>query len=110
MPYILQQAKITTETGVPLMRPMLVEFADDRTCWTLDQQYMFGSDLLVAPVFNAHGKVEFYLPAGNWTNYFTGETNTGGRWVTEQHGFDSLPLYVREGSDLKSASPRNASE
>ena len=110
MPYILQQAKITTETGVPLMRPMLVEFADDRTCWTLDQQYMFGSDLLVAPVFNAHGKVEFYLPAGTWTNYFTGETITGGRWVTEQHGFDSLPLYVREGSDLKSASPRNASE
>jgi alpha-D-xyloside xylohydrolase len=110
MPYILQQAKITTETGVPLMRPMLVEFAEDRTCWTLDQQYMFGSDLLVAPVFNAHGKVEFYLPAGNWTNYFTGEKITGGRWVTEQHGFDSLPLYVREGSDLKSASLRNASE
>jgi alpha-D-xyloside xylohydrolase len=54
--------------------------------------------------------VEFYLPAGNWTNYFTGEKITGGRWVTEQHGFDSLPLYVREGSDLKSASLRNASE
>jgi alpha-D-xyloside xylohydrolase len=69
-------------------------------CWYLDQQYMFGPDLLVAPVFSAEGTVEFYLPAGDWTNYFTGDVIAGGRWVTERHDFDSLPLYVRNQPSL----------
>jgi alpha-D-xyloside xylohydrolase len=62
---------------------------------------MLGPSLLVAPVFDADGTVQFYLPAGNWTNFFTGDVVTGGRWVTEQHGFDSIPLYVREGATIK---------
>jgi alpha-D-xyloside xylohydrolase len=100
MPYLMETSRQVTATGAPMMRAMLVEFPEDRTCWNLDQQYMFGPDLLVAPVFNAHGEVEFYLPAGTWTNFFTGATIDGGRWVTEVHGFDSLPLYVRAGSSL----------
>ena len=59
---------------------------------------MLGRDLLVAPVFSATGEVEFYLPAGTWTNYFTGEAVEGGRWLRETHGFDTLPLYVRPGA------------
>jgi len=59
---------------------------------------MFGPDLLVAPVFTESGEVEFYLPAGKWTNYFTREVINGGRWLKESHGFDSLPLYIREDS------------
>jgi alpha-D-xyloside xylohydrolase len=66
----------------------------------LDRQYMLGRDLLVAPVFTASGDVEFYLPAGRWTNYFTGEQVDGGAWRRETHGFDTLPLYVREGAVL----------
>ncbi len=100
MPYILRAAKDANQNGTPMMRAMLLEFPDDRTAWFLDQQYMFGPDLLVAPVFNAHGTVEFYLPAGEWTNYWTGEKVPGGRWITETHGFDSLPLYVRAGANL----------
>jgi alpha-D-xyloside xylohydrolase len=61
---------------------------------------MFGSSLLVAPVFSASGEVEFYLPAGRWTNFFTGAQIVGPQWVKEKHGFDSLPLYVREKSVL----------
>jgi alpha-D-xyloside xylohydrolase len=100
MPYLMDTMRDVNATGAPMMRAMLVEFPEDRTCWNLDQQYMFGPDLLVAPVFNAHGTVEFYLPAGTWTNFFTGESIDGGLWVTESHGFDSLPLYVRAGSPL----------
>ena len=95
MPYLKKVAAEVTSTGTPMMRPMLLEFPEDRTAWFVDQQYMFGPDLLVAPVFSASGEVEFYLPAGEWTNYFTGLKLQGGRWVTETHGFDSLPLYVR---------------
>jgi alpha-D-xyloside xylohydrolase len=100
MPYILRAAQDANQNGTPIMRAMLLEFPQDRTCWFLDQQYMFGPDLLVAPVFNAHGTVEFYLPVGDWTNYWTGQTVQGGRWITETHGFDSLPLYVRAGADI----------
>jgi alpha-D-xyloside xylohydrolase len=100
MPYLWTAATEAASSGVPMMRAMLVEFPDDRTCWTLDQQYMFGPSLLVAPVFSAEGDVEFYLPAGRWTGLLTGEVVEGGRWVRERHGFDSLPLYVRPGSVL----------
>jgi alpha-D-xyloside xylohydrolase len=100
MPYILRASQDANQNGTPMMRAMLLEFPEDRTSWFLDQQYMFGPDLLVAPVFNAHGKVQFYLPAGEWANYWTGEVLAGGRWITETHGFDSLPLYVRAGVDL----------
>ena len=102
MPYLMETSRSAHSHGTPMMRAMLLEFPDDRTCWSLDQQYMFGPDLLVAPVFSASGEVEFYLPAGTWTNYFTGEKLNGGRWVREKHGFDSVPLCVREGSNLLS--------
>ncbi len=100
MPYLLETSKEANVAGTPMMRAMLLEFAEDRTCWNLDQQYMFGSDLLVAPVFSAEGEVEFYLPAGEWTNFFSGKVVVGGRWIRENHGFDSIPLYVRQGSSL----------
>ena len=96
LPYLLQVAKLVNEEGTPMMRPMFMEFPEDRTVWFLDQQYMLGPDLLVAPVFNAEGSVEFYLPAGEWRNYFTGEIVSGGRWVKEIHGFHTLPLYIRD--------------
>jgi alpha-D-xyloside xylohydrolase len=100
MPYLLETSKAAHQQGTPMMRAMLLEFPAERTCWNLDQQYMFGSDLLVAPVFSATGDVEFYLPEGEWTNFFTGAKVQGGRWVTENHGFESLPLYIRQGSEL----------
>jgi alpha-D-xyloside xylohydrolase len=98
MPYLYAAAHEAALHGVPMMRAMMLEFPNDRTCLSVDQQYMLGPSLLVAPVFNATGDVEFYLPEGRWTNFFTGAVLTGQRWVRERHGFDSLPLYVREGS------------
>jgi alpha-D-xyloside xylohydrolase len=52
---------------------------------------------LVAPIFSADGEVTFYLPAGKWRNFFTEQIVDGGRWMTETHGFSSLPLYARVG-------------
>jgi alpha-D-xyloside xylohydrolase len=96
-PYLVKTMQEVTAKGLPMMRPMLLEFPEDPTSWFLDQQYMLGSDLLVAPVFTASGEVTFYLPAGQWRNYFTDEVKEGGRWITETHGFNSLPLYARNG-------------
>jgi len=61
---------------------------------------MIGSDLLVAPVFSFDGSVEYYLPAGTWTNYLTGETATGPTWRRETHNVMSMPLWVRGGAVL----------
>ncbi len=81
-----------------MLRPMVLEFPDDPATEHVDTQYMLGDSLLVAPVFTADGTVRVYVPEGTWTNLLDGTAVTGPRWVTQQHGFDSLPLLVRPGS------------
>ncbi|WP_328864667.1 alpha-xylosidase [Streptomyces sp. NBC_00304] len=100
MPYLYGVAATAHLTGVPMMRPMLLEFPDDPTTRMLDRQYMLGPDLLVAPVFSEDGQVEYYVPEGTWTSLLTGETVTGPVWRHETHGFDSLPVLVRPGAVL----------
>ena len=104
MPYLYETGRQAHERGVPFMRPMQLEFPGDPAVDYLDRQYLLGESLLVAPVFSAEGQVEYYLPAGTWTNYFTGEVASGGVWRREQHGFDTLPLWVRGGTVLVTGS------
>lgn len=98
MPYLYSVACNTALTGVPAMRPMILEFSKDRACDYLDMQYMLGNSLLVAPVFRADGTVDYYLPEGVWTNFISNERVQGGTWKYEIHGFMSIPLMVRPNS------------
>lgn len=98
MPYLYEASRDAHETGTPVMRSMFLEFPDDLTARDVDTQYMLGGDLLVAPVMEADGEVDVYLPEGTWTSWWTGKTVTGPRWVHERHGADTLPLYVRAGA------------
>jgi alpha-D-xyloside xylohydrolase len=98
MPYLYGAAREAHETGVPVMRAMLLEFPDDPTCDYLDRQYMLGESLLVAPIFRPDGVVEYYLPAGRWTNFLSGAVVEGGRWLRETHDYLSLPLLARPNS------------
>ena len=105
MPYLYSCAVETHRTGVPTMRAMVLEFPGDENpadipCADLDRQYMLGDRLLVAPVFSKEGNVEYFLPAGTWTNLLDNREVEGGRWVREIHDFMSLPLMVRENSIL----------
>ncbi len=100
MPYLYRAAVEASRTGVPVMRAMLLEFPADPAVAGLDRQYMLGPNLLVAPVFSEDGTVEYYVPAGTWTDLLSGETRTGPAWFREKHGFRSLPLLVRPGSIL----------
>ncbi len=100
MPYLYRNAVETSKTGIPMMRPMVLEFPEDETCAHLDRQYMLGDSLLVAPVFRPDGQVRYYLPEGKWTHYFTGEIREGGRWYTDICDYHTLPLYIRENSIL----------
>ena len=98
MPYLYSSAVITSKTGVPMMRSMILEFEKDLNCRYLDRQYMLGDSLLVSPIFNEEGTAQYYLPEGSWTNYFTGEKTEGGCWREESHSYLSIPLWVRENS------------
>jgi alpha-D-xyloside xylohydrolase len=100
MPYLVGVAEEAHSRGVPMMRPMLLEFPDDPTSAMLERQYMLGPDLLVVPVMSADGEVTYYVPEGTWTSLLTGDRVTGPRWVTERHDIDSLPLLVRPGAVL----------
>ena len=80
MPYLWAQAIKTHEVGVPVMRAMVIDFADDPTCLTLDRQYMFGDNILVAPILNDEGIAEYYVPEGKWTDIITGKVLEGGKW------------------------------
>jgi alpha-D-xyloside xylohydrolase len=100
MPYLWSAALQAHREGVPMMRAMVLEFPEDRGCDTLDRQYMLGDSLLVAPVFTEDGAVDYYLPAGRWTNLLTGEVHEGPGWRREVHGFLSLPLMVRPNTVL----------
>ena len=100
MPYLYQAAVESHTNGTPMMRPMFLEFPEDRACDTLDRQYMLGGSLLVAPIFKASGEVDYYLPAGKWVNLLTGEVKEGGSWQHEKHDYMSLPLMVRPNTIL----------
>ncbi len=100
MPYVFAGAVQTRDTGVPLMRAMMLEFPDDPACDTLDRQYMLGDSLLVAPVFSGDGSVDYYVPAGRWTHLINDEVVCGPGWKHETHDFFSLPLLVRPNTIL----------
>ncbi|GAA1055223.1 alpha-xylosidase [Agromyces luteolus] len=97
-PYLVAAGEEAHRMGTPIMRPMQLAFPGDPAVAYLDRQYLLGPDLLVAPVFSASGDVEYYLPAGTWTNWFTRERVEGGAWRRERHGFDTVPLWIRGGA------------
>ena len=100
MPYLYQMAVLAHREGVPVLRPMFLEFPDDPACDALDRQYMLGESILVAPVFREDGRVDYYLPEGKWTHLLDGRVAQGGRWMRETYDFMSLPVWVRENTLL----------
>ena len=100
MPYLYRQAAEAHEEGIPVMRPMFMEFPEDRACETLDRQYMLGDSLLVAPVFKESGEVEYYVPDGKWVNLLSEQVIEGGRWRKERYDYYNLPVLVKQNSVL----------
>ncbi len=105
MPYIYEQAKKCTETGLPMMRALYLEYPDDRNVYHIDDEYMFGDSILVAPVLMplAKSKIrKIYLPKGVWTDFFTKEkTESQGIWIEKSVDLKTMPLYVKYGSEIK---------
>lgn len=101
MPYIVEEARRSTETGYPMVRALLMHHPDDRQAWHIDDEYYFGSEFLVAPVMNSEDKRDVYLPEGRWVDFFTGERFEGGRWLKGvECPLERMPLYVKEGAEI----------
>lgn len=95
MPYLYAKAVEAHEDGTPMMRPMVFEYPCDPVAAYLETQYMLGDALLVAPVLREDKKVQYYLPEGRWTDYFTGEVKTGGRYYEGEYDYFSLPFVCK---------------
>ena len=100
LPYLMYMSLKAHLHGTPILRPMILEFPKDPGVEDLDMQYMLGDNLLVAPIFNVQGKVQFYVPEthGRWINILTGETYEGGRWYKQTFDELSLPILARPNS------------
>ncbi|HVF42477.1 MAG TPA: TIM-barrel domain-containing protein, partial [Pyrinomonadaceae bacterium] len=105
MPYILAQAKDSSARGYPMLRALFFEYPEDATSWTVDDEYMFGSNLLVAPLMESGEGRRVYLPPGDWIDYQTGKPYAGGRWHQITAGQIPVVLLVKNHSVIPHVAP-----
>jgi alpha-D-xyloside xylohydrolase len=102
-PYLHEQMDAAAERGMPPMRPLFVDFPADPTAWTIDDQFMFGPDILVAPV-SEPGAVDraVYLPAGTtWTDAWSNAVHEGGSTISAAAPLTRIPVYLRAGASVE---------
>jgi alpha-D-xyloside xylohydrolase len=101
-PYILDQMRLAHERGIPPMRPLFCDFPQDPDCIPVEDEFLLGPDLLVAPVLTAGARRRaVYLPAGaSWTDAWSDQTHAGGQWLTAEAPLERIPLYLRAGARL----------
>ncbi len=109
LPYIYSAAREAHDTGIPIMRPMFMEYPMDAEAITTDAQFMFGSNLLVAPVVKKGAVTKnVYFPQGRWINYNDKITSyQGDGWQTVSAPLDVVPIFVKEGSIIPTVEPMN---
>jgi alpha-D-xyloside xylohydrolase len=100
MPYVYAQAKDSSEHGLPMVRALFVEFPEDPGSWTVDNEYLYGSSLLVAPLLHkGESARNVYLPPGTWIDYQDGQVYSGG-WQKIEAGAIPEIILVRDGAAI----------
>jgi len=103
MPYVYAQAKLCSQEGYPMVRTLFFEYPEDPTSWLIENQYMFGEDILVAPLLEDEPTRTVYLPPGLWTDYQSGETYEGNTWHHISAGEVPVVVLVRQGTAIPHA-------
>ena len=98
LPYIYTEAVRSTQTSLPMVRPLVLEYQNDPNTENIDLQYLFGSNFLVAPLLTRSNRRRVYLPAGEWYDYWTKAKVQGGGWIEVEASLDILPLWVKSGA------------
>jgi alpha-D-xyloside xylohydrolase len=99
-PYRYAAAQEAAKTGMPIMRALVLQHQDDARARTAKDEYLFGPDMLVAPVVDEGTQRPVYLPPGNWVNYWSGAQVSGGRTVIADAPLATIPVWVRAGAVL----------
>lgn len=100
-PYVEKHMKIASESGIPVMRPMFFDYPEDEECYKTGEQYMFGDDILFAPIVNrGQTQKEVYLPEGKWIFARDREVFEGGRKYTLSAGIDEIVVFVKNGAQV----------
>ncbi len=103
LPTIYSYARTSVETGIPMVRSMFLEYQNDAETTNVEYQYMFGPDLLVAPVYEESDDIQYkatrqvYLPAGIWYDFWEDKLFSGAQYLSYEAELDKLPLFVRAG-------------
>jgi alpha-D-xyloside xylohydrolase len=100
MPYVYAQAKLCSREGYPMLRTLFFEYPDDPTAWLIEDQYLFGRDILVAPLMENVQSRDVYLPSGLWIDYQSGKTYEGAGWHHIFVGDIPIVMLVREGAAI----------
>ena len=97
-PYRYAAALEAAKTGMPIMRALVLEYQDDPHARTAKDEYLFGPDMLVAPVIDEGTQRTVYLPPGQWVNYWTGAETTGNQVIVAEAPVETIPVFVRAGA------------
>jgi alpha-D-xyloside xylohydrolase len=102
-PYTREVMRVAHTDGQPVLRGMFHDFPDDERCWEIGDQFMFGPDLLVAPVVRPGARTRaVYLPRGaQWTNLHGGTTHEGGQQITVDAPLNVIPVFARDSSHVE---------
>ena len=104
-PYIMEQARVASDKGTPPMRPLFHDYPGESETWTIEDEYLFGPDILVAPVMEkgARGR-KVWLPVGaKWVDGWTGKAVASGRWFEAEAPLERIPVFLKAGSKVKLA-------
>ena len=100
-PYLYRYAGIAHARGLPIVRPLFLNYPEDTGAYLLADQYLLGDDLLVAPILEpGQRERSVYLPDGRWHSYWTGEDHTGPGRITIPAPLHQIPFFIRAGGDL----------
>src|SRR5690349_7058173 len=108
LPFLYTTLEEAHRSGVPLFRPLVLNYQDDPSTYNLDDEFMIGDDLLVAPILKLDvTKRLVYLPAGTWYDYWSNRKYTGGTMISVEAPLETVPMFVRAGAIIPTAPPRN---
>jgi len=98
IPYLYSEAFDSAASGLPLLRALVVDYQEDPTVHAIDDQFMCGRNILVAPIMRESSERTFYLPEGLWYEFFSKERFEGNRWITRDYRLEQMPVFLRAGS------------
>lgn len=107
LPYLLSEAAECGKTSLPFLRALILEYPDDPLAPFIEDEYLFGSSMLVAPILDETNRRRVYLPAGSWMDYWQKTWLQGPVWLNVEAPLDVIPLYIRAGSIIPYAPPMN---